>query len=176
MRAIPAVKEQAVLVTTRAKIIANSLSLVNHASRAHRPNGSPNAPSSRLRAPKLCCILPILVNSQDGRTSRTTRFRYAEHGHLAVILSWLVDNTKGTVARLRAPARQLTDDARFERATSACQPQWGTAVAARGLLAELRAPGSEGTWTIVKAKIPEIRPKSDQKAAVTASVSSVTEP
>ena len=86
--------------------------------------------------------------------SRTARFKSAERGDLT-ILPWLMDYTEGTKTCLREPARDATDAAKFERAASACRHQGVITVAARGLLTEPRAPGSEATWTIVKAKFLE---------------------
>ena len=57
--------------------------------------------------------------------------------------------------RLRGPEHEATDVAKFERAASACRHQGGVAVSARGLLAELRSPDSEATWTIVETKFPD---------------------
>ena len=108
--------------------------------------------------------------------SRTERVKSAERGDLTTILPWLVDYTEGAATRLPGPAPEETDPAKFERAASACRHQGGITVAARGLLAEPRAPGNYATWTTVKAKFPAEDRNSVQAAAVAARVASVTEP
>ena len=95
------------LATTNAKLTTHSLGLVNHALGAHRPSGSMNTPNSLLRELKLWYILPALLNSQDGRMSRTERFKSVERGDLTTILPWLIEYTEGTATRLRGPARKL---------------------------------------------------------------------
>ena len=86
-----------------------------------------------------------------------------------------MEYTEGTVTRLRGPAREATDAAKFERAASACRHQGGITVAARSLLAEPRAPGNEATWTTMKVKFPDEYRNSVQAAAAAARVASVTE-
>ena len=143
---------------------------------AHRPTGSPNTPNSLLRTLKLWYILPAQLHSQDGRMSRTERFKSAERGDLTTILPWLMEYTEGTATRLRGAAHEATDAAKFERAASAWRHQGGITVVARWFLAEPRAPGNETTWTIVEAKFPEEDRTSVQAAAAAARVASVTEP
>ena len=176
MRFITVVKVKPNLATTHAKLITHSLGLVNHALRAHQPSGSTNTPNSLLRALKLRYILSALLHSQDGRMSRTEKFKSAERGDLTTILPWVIEYTGGTATRLRGPAREATDAAKLERAASACRHQEGKTVAARSLVAEPRAPGNEATWTTMKAKFPEEGRNSVQAAAVAARVASVTEP
>ena len=108
--------------------------------------------------------------------SRTASFKSAERGDLTTILPWLMEYAEGTATRLRGPAREATDSAKFERATSACRDQGGKTVAARGLLAETRAPGNEATWTMVKAEFSEEDRNSVQEAVAAARMASVTEP
>ena len=105
--------------------------------------------------------------------SRTARFKSVERGDLTTVLPWLMAYTEGTATLLRGPAREATDVTKFERAASACRHQGGITVAARGLLAEPRAPGNYATWTTVKAKFPAEDRNSVQSAARAASV---TEP
>ena len=50
---------------------------------------------------KLWYILPALLYSQDGRMSRTERFKSAERGDLITILPWFMEYTEGTATRLR---------------------------------------------------------------------------
>ena len=125
MRFITVTKVKPNLATTHAKLITHSLGLVNHALGAHRPSGSTNTPNPLLRALKLWCILPALLHSQDGRMSWTERFKSAERGDLTTILPLLMEYAEGTATRLRGPAREATDAAKFERATSACRHQGG---------------------------------------------------
>ena len=86
--------------------------------------------------------------------SRTGMFKSAEGGDLTTILPWHMEYTEGTATRLRGPAREVTDAAKFVRAASACRHQRGITVAACSLLVEPRAPGNEATWTTVEAKFP----------------------
>ena len=164
MRFITVVKVKPNLATTHARLITQSLGLVNHALGAHRPSGSPNTPNYLFRELKLWYILPALLHSQGGRLSLTERFQSAERGDLTTILPWLMEYTKDTATRLRGLEREATDAAKFERAASACRHQGGITVAAHSLLAELHAPGNEATWTTVKAKFPDrkqqLRPSS----------------
>ena len=87
--------------------------------------------------------------------SRTARFKSAERGDLTTILPWLVEYTEGTATCLRGPACEATEAAKFERDSSAGRHQGGITVAARGLLAEPRAPGNEATWTTLKVRFPD---------------------
>ena len=80
MLSITAVEVQSKLETTHAKRITQSFGHVNHSLGAHRPSGSPNTPSSLLRALKLWHFLPALLHSQERRMSRTARFQFAERG------------------------------------------------------------------------------------------------
>lgn len=86
VRFITFVNVQPKPATSHAKLITHSLGLGNHALGAHRPSGIPNTPNSPLRALKLWYIIPALLHSQDGRKSRTTRFKSAERGDLTRIL------------------------------------------------------------------------------------------
>ena len=108
--------------------------------------------------------------------SRTERFKSAERGDLTTILPLPMEYTEGTATRLRGPAREATDAAKFQGAASACRHQMGITVAARSLLAEPRAPGNEAAWTIVKAKFPDVDRNSVQSAAAGARAACVTEP
>ena len=155
MRFITVVKLKSNLATAHAKLITHSLGLVNRAFGAHRPSESPTTPNSLSRALKLWYILPALLQSQDGRMSRTARFKSAERGDLTTILPWLVEYTEGTATCLRGPACEATEAAKFERDSSAGRHQGGITVAARGLLAEPRAPGNEATWTTLKVRFPD---------------------
>ena len=132
MRFITVVKLKSNLATAHAKLITHSLGLVNRAFGAHRPSESPTTPNSLSRALKLWYILPALLHSQDGRTSRTERFKSAERGDLTTILPWLMEYTEGTVTRLRGPAREATDATKLERVASSCRHQGGITVAGRG--------------------------------------------
>ena len=129
-----------------------------------------------MRALKLWYILPALVLSQDGRMSRTARFKSAERGDPTTMLPWLMEHTKGTAIRFRRPTPEATDAAKFKRAALACRHQWEITVAADGLLAEPRALGSEATWIKVNALFPEEYRSSVQEAASAARVASVTKP
>ena len=64
MRFITVVKVKPNLATTHARLITQSLGLVNHALGAHRPSGSPNTPNYLFRELKLWYILPALLHSQ----------------------------------------------------------------------------------------------------------------
>ena len=57
--------------------------------------------------------------------SRTEGFKSAERGDLTTIFPWLMEYTEGTATRLRGPAREATDAAKFENAESACRHQGG---------------------------------------------------
>ena len=107
--------------TTHATLTTYSFGLVNHALGAHRSNGSPNTPNSLLRALKLWHFLPSLLHSQDGRMSRTARFKSAERGDLNTIFPWLMEYTEGMAIRPRGAPREATGAAKFERTASACR-------------------------------------------------------
>lgn len=175
-RFITVVRVKPELATPHAKLITHSFGLVNHALGVHRPNGSENTPNSLLRAIKLWYILPALLHSQDGRMKRTMRFQAAERGDLTTLIPWLMEYTGRAATRLRGPAHEATEEAKFERASSACRHQGGVTVAARGLLAEPRAPGNEVTWAIVREKFPAEDRASVSAAAAAAVAASATEP
>ena len=142
MRLITAVKVQS---NGQLHTSIHSLGLVNHAFGARRMSGSLNTRNSRLRALKLWYTLPALLYFQDGRMSRTSRLEYAEGVDLTTLLPWLMGCTGGTATHPRRPARNATDKAKFERATSSSRPQGQITVAARGFLAVPHAPGNEPT-------------------------------
>ena len=108
--------------------------------------------------------------------SRTAKFKSVERADLTTILPWLMEYAEGTATRLRGPAREATDAAKFKSAASACRHPGGITIAARGLLEGPRAPRNEVTWTIVKVKFPEDDQNSVQETATAARVASVTEP
>ena len=56
--------------------------------------------------------------------SWTARFKSAERRGLTTILPWLVEFTQGTATRLRGPALEAMDAAKFDRAASAWRHQW----------------------------------------------------
>ena len=87
--------------------------------------------------------------------SRTAKFKSVERADLTTILPWLMEYAEGTATRLRGPAREATDAAKFKSAASACRHPGGITIAARGLLAEPRAPGNEATWTTLKVRFPD---------------------
>ena len=72
---------------------------------------------------------------------RTARFKSAEREDLTTILPWLTRYAEGTATRLQGPAREATGATNLERAALAYWHQGGITVAARGFLAEPRAPG-----------------------------------
>ena len=71
---------------------------------------------------------------------------------------------------------EAADVAKYEKALSACRHSGGVSVAARGLLAEPRAPGDEVTWERVKAKFPGEDNASASESAAAAVEASSTEP
>ena len=115
MRFITVVIVKPNLATTHAKLITHSLDFVNHAPGAHRPSGNTNTPNSLLRV-----VYPPSPVALSGRTNES-RFKSAEGGDLTTILPWLMECTEVTATRLRGPAREATDAAKFERAASACR-------------------------------------------------------
>lgn len=90
------------------------------------------------------------------------------------MVSWLMGHTRRASAMCSDPAHQATDETNFKRTSSACRHPGGVTVAARGLLAEPRAPGSEATWERVEAKFPDEDPASISEATTAAVAASVS--
>ena len=149
------VKVQPRLATAHAKLSTHVLVLLNHALGEHRLSRELETPSSLLRAIKLWYILPALLHSQDGRVKRRERFASVERGDITLFLPWMMEYTRRASARRSDPAPELTVEAKFKRASSACRHPGGVTVAARSLLAEPRASSNEVTWEQVRAKFPD---------------------
>ena len=121
MQIITVVNVQPKLATTHAKLITHAFGLISYALGTHRPSGNPKTSNLLLRALKLWYILLALLQSQDGRMSRTARFKSAKRGKLTTILPWLMEYIEGTATCLRGSEHKATDAAKFERAASACR-------------------------------------------------------
>ena len=81
--------------------------------------------------------------------------------------------TRRASTRHRNPAHEAMGRAKFRRASSAYRHPGCVTVAARILLTEPRAPGSEPMSERVKAKLPDVDPTSVSEAA-TAAVAEMT--
>ena len=84
--------------------------------------------------------------------------------------------TRRASARRSDLAHEATGEAKFKRASSACRHPGGVTVAARSLLAEPRAPGSEATWERVTDKFPDEDQTSASEAATAAVAASAFDP
>ena len=82
-----------------------------------------------------------------------------------LLLPWLMAFTRGGDSRPRDAAHEASEEAKLERASSACRHAGGVKVAARNLLAEPRSPGTEETWSTLVSEFP-----SEDHAAVSAAV------
>ena len=97
--------------------------------------------------------------------TRRETFASVERGDIILLLSWLMGYTRRASTRRSNPAHEATDDAKFKKASSACRYSEGVTLAARSLLAEPRAPGSEATWERVIDKFPYENQTSVSEAA-----------
>ena len=68
----------------------------------------------------------------------------AESGDILLLRPWLMAFTRGGDSRPRDAVHKASEEAKLERASSACRHAGGVRVAARNLLAEPRSPGTEG--------------------------------
>ena len=109
----------------------------------HRSNRDSATPNSLLRAVKLWYLMPALLHSPDGRIKKRQRFALVESGDVLFLLLWLVAFTRGRNSWPRDAALEASDEAKLERASSACRYAGGVKVAARNLLAEPRSEGKE---------------------------------
>ena len=90
-----------------------------------------------------------------------------EQGHSSSTL--VADgDTRGGDSRPRDAAHEASEEAKLERASSACRHAGGAKVAARNLLAEPRSPRTEETWSTLVSKFP-----SEDHAAVSAAEAAV---
>ena len=132
---ITAVGVQPKLATAHAKCITHSLCLVNHALGAHRPSGSPNTPNPLFLALKLWYTLSGRTNEPDGEVQVG---RTLGHDHNSPMTHGLHrkhgDTSSGGITGSNGR------DKVFQGRISVPAPR-GVTVAARGLLAEPRAPG-----------------------------------
>ena len=85
-----------------------------------------------------------------------------------LLLPWLMEFTRGGDFRLRDAAYEASEEAKLERASSACRDAGGVKVVARNLLVEPRSPGTEETWSTLVSKFP-----SEDHAAVSAAEAAV---
>lgn len=66
-------------------------------------------------------------------------------------------HTGGVDTRIRGATHEASEEAKLERATSACRHVGGATVAARTLLVELRSPGTEEMGEPLKPQFPTKR-------------------
>ena len=71
-----------------------------------------------------------------------------------LLLPWLIAYTRREGLRQRDAAQEASEEAKLERASSACRHAGGAKVVARNLLAEPRSAGNEETWNTLVAKFP----------------------
>ena len=87
---------------------------------------------------KLWYLMPGLLHSSDGRIKKRQRFALVESGDIVLLRPWLMAFTRGRDSRPRDDALEASEEAKLERASSACHNAGGVKVAARNLLAEPR--------------------------------------
>ncbi|CAN0518643.1 unnamed protein product, partial [Laminaria digitata] len=87
----------------------------------------------------------------------------------------LIAYTRRGDLRQRDAAQEASEEAKLERASSACRHAGGVKVPARNLLAEPRSAGNEETWNTLVAKFPPEDRAAVSAAAVTAVLASATE-
>ena len=110
------------------------LGILNRAMGEHRPNRDSATPNSLFRAIKLWYLMPALLHSPDGRIKKRQRLALVLSGDIALLLPWPMAFTKGREPR--DAALEASEEAKLERASSACPHAGGVKVAARNLLAE----------------------------------------
>ena len=106
---------------------------------------------------------------------RRERFASVKRRDITPVLPWLKAYTCRAPARGSDPAHEVTDEAKFKRASLAYRHPGGVTMAARSRLAEPRAPGREETWERVKAKFPDEGPISASEAAAAAVAASASD-
>ena len=132
-------KVQPHLAGAHARISVHVLNILNHAMGEHRPNRDSATPNSLPRAIKLWYLMPALLHSPDGWIKKRQRFALVESGDIVLLLPWLMAFTRGRDSRPRDAALEASEEAKLERASSACRHAGGVKVAARNLLAEPRS-------------------------------------
>ena len=135
-----------------ARISVHVLGILNHVMGEYPPNRESPTPNSLLQAIKLWYIMPTLLDSPDGRIKRRQRFAWVEIEDIVLFLPWLMAYKRRRDSRQRDAAREASEEAKLERASSACRHAEGVKVAARTLLAEPRSAGNKETWSILAAK------------------------
>ena len=120
-------------------------------------------------------LTPALLYSPDGRIKKRQRFALVESGVILLLLLWLVAFTRGRDSRSRDAALVASEEAKLERASSACHHTGGVKVAARNLLAEPRSEGNEEAYNTLVSKFPSEDHAVASAAAVAAVLASATE-
>ena len=128
-------KVQPQLAGAHARLSIHVLGILNHAMGEQRPHRASVTPNSLLRAIKLWYLMPALLYSPDGRIKRRQRFALVESGDIVLLLPWVMAFTRGGDSRPRDAAHEASEEAKLERASSACRDAGGVKVVARNLLA-----------------------------------------
>ena len=110
------------------------LGILNHTMGEHRPNRDSATPNSLLRTIMLWYIMPALLHLPDGRIKRRQRFALVESGDIVLLFPWLMAYVRRRDLRQRDAAHEDSEEAKFERASSACCRAGGVKVPARTLL------------------------------------------
>ena len=101
------------------------LGILNRALGEPRPNQDSVTPNSLLRTIKLWYVMPALLRSPDSRIKRRQRFALVESGDIVLLLSWLMTFTRGGDSRSRDATHEAPEEAKLERASSACRHAGG---------------------------------------------------
>ena len=81
--------------------------------------------------------MPALPHSPDARIKKPERFALVESGDIVLLLPWLMAFTRGRKSRPSDAALEASEEAKLDRASSACHHAAGVKLAARNLMAEI---------------------------------------
>ena len=142
------------LAGAHARLSVHVLGILNHVTGDHGTNRDSSTSNSLLRAIKLWYLMPALLHSPDGTIKKRQRFALVESGDIVLLLPWLMAFTRGRDSRPRDAALEASEEAKLERASSACRHAGGVKVAACNRLAEPRSEGDEEAWNTLLSKFP----------------------
>lgn len=126
------------------RLFLHVLDLLSCHSARHCPHGGAT-PRTLLRFLTLFYLLPARNNAVGGRTSHRDKFLAVKKIKISE-LYFLVKYAHVAAARRQGTTEAPTENTAFKPTSAACRRKNGVCTAARGLLAEKRAPAMEGTF------------------------------
>ena len=146
------------LAGAHARLTIYALGILNHAMGQHRPNRDSTTPKSFPRAIKLWYLMPAVFRSPDGRIKRRQRFVLLESGDAVLLLPWLIAYTKREGLIQRDAAQEASEEAKLERASSACRHAGGVKSGSIQPSGRTTISGERGNVEHIGGQVPPRRP------------------